>query len=88
MASSLANLRLPRFVGERPARQAIMFGRDFRAGDEDAAGLVEFPKVPADGNVVAVAEGFCVEVEPLGFPDVALKLTQGVPRDGRVVEGV
>jgi thioesterase DpgC len=37
----LANLRLPRFVGERAARQAIMFGRDFRAGDEDAAGLVD-----------------------------------------------
>lgn len=37
----LANLRLPRFVGDRPARQAIMFGRDFRAGDEDAAALVD-----------------------------------------------
>lgn len=37
----LANLRLPRFVGERPARQAIMFGRDFRAGEDGAAPLVD-----------------------------------------------
>ena len=27
-----SNLRLPRFVGERPARQAILWGREWRAG--------------------------------------------------------
>ncbi len=36
-----SNLRLPRFVGERPARQAILWGREWRAGDPDADALVD-----------------------------------------------
>jgi thioesterase DpgC len=31
-----SNLRLPRFVGDRAARQAILSGREWRAGDSDA----------------------------------------------------
>jgi thioesterase DpgC len=36
-----SNLRLPRFVGERAARQAILWGREWRAGDPDADALVD-----------------------------------------------
>lgn len=36
-----SNLRLPRFVGERGARQAIMSGREWVAGEQDAAPLVD-----------------------------------------------
>ena len=32
-----SNLRLPRFVGDRAARQAILSGREWTAGDPDAA---------------------------------------------------
>ena len=35
-----ANLRLPRFMGERLARQAIMFDKTFRVDDADARTLV------------------------------------------------
>jgi thioesterase DpgC len=35
-----ANLRLPRFMGERIARQAILFDRTFRVEEEDARTLV------------------------------------------------
>jgi thioesterase DpgC len=35
-----ANLRLPRLVGERAAREAIMFDRAFQVDHADAAGLV------------------------------------------------
>ena len=35
-----ANLRLPRFMGERMARQAILFDRTFRVDEEDARTLV------------------------------------------------
>ncbi len=35
-----ANLRLPRFMGERMARQAIMFDKTFRVDDADARTLV------------------------------------------------
>ena len=31
-----SNLRLPRFVGDRAARQAILSGREWTAGDADA----------------------------------------------------
>jgi thioesterase DpgC len=31
-----SNLRLPRFVGDRAARQAILSGREWTAGDPDA----------------------------------------------------
>jgi enoyl-CoA hydratase/carnithine racemase len=36
-----SNLRLPRFVGERAARQAILSGREFEAGAPDAEPLVD-----------------------------------------------
>lgn len=36
-----SNLRLPRFVGDRAARQAIMSGREWAAGDPDAALLCD-----------------------------------------------
>jgi enoyl-CoA hydratase/carnithine racemase len=36
-----SNLRLPRFVGDRAARQAILSGREWTAGNEDAALLCD-----------------------------------------------
>lgn len=36
-----SNLRLPRFVGDRAARQAILSGREWAAGDADAAMLCD-----------------------------------------------
>jgi len=36
-----SNLRLPRFVGDRAARQAILSGREWTAGDADAALLCD-----------------------------------------------
>ena len=36
-----SNLRLPRFVGDRAARQAIFSGREWTAGEADAALLVD-----------------------------------------------
>ncbi|HTU31508.1 MAG TPA: enoyl-CoA hydratase/isomerase family protein [Solirubrobacteraceae bacterium] len=36
-----SNLRLPRFVGDRAARQAILAGREWRAGEPDAEPLVD-----------------------------------------------
>ena len=36
-----SNLRLPRFVGDRAARQAILSGREWTAGDPDAALLCD-----------------------------------------------
>ncbi len=36
-----SNLRLPRFVGDRAARQAIMSGREWTAGEADAAMLCD-----------------------------------------------
>ena len=36
-----SNLRLPRFVGDRAARQAILSGREWTAGDPDAAFLCD-----------------------------------------------
>src|SRR5262245_42023751 len=36
-----SNLRLPRFVGDRAARQAILSGREWTAGETDAASLCD-----------------------------------------------
>ncbi|MBV9472605.1 MAG: hypothetical protein JO206_06520, partial [Solirubrobacterales bacterium] len=36
-----SNLRLPRFVGDRAARQAILSGREWVAGEPDAALLCD-----------------------------------------------
>jgi thioesterase DpgC len=46
-----SNLRLPRFVGERAARQAIISGREFEAGAPDAEALVD--EVVEAGEMVA-----------------------------------
>jgi enoyl-CoA hydratase/carnithine racemase len=42
-----SNLRLPRFVGDRAARQAILSGREWTAGDADAAALCDEVVDPA-----------------------------------------
>jgi enoyl-CoA hydratase/carnithine racemase len=49
-----SNLRLARFVGERAARQAIISGREFVAGDPDAEPLVD-EVVEADAIDAAIA---------------------------------
>ena len=36
-----SNLRLPRFVGDRAARQSILSGREWVAGEPDAAALID-----------------------------------------------
>jgi (3,5-dihydroxyphenyl)acetyl-CoA 1,2-dioxygenase len=43
-----SNLRLPRFVGDRAARQAILSGREWVAGQPDAAQLCDEVAEPAD----------------------------------------
>ena len=43
-----SNLRLPRFVGDRAARQAILSGREWVAGAPDAAMLCDEVVEPAD----------------------------------------
>jgi enoyl-CoA hydratase/carnithine racemase len=43
-----SNLRLPRFVGDRAARQAILSGREWTAGDPDAAALCDEVVPPQD----------------------------------------
>ncbi len=37
----VSNLRLPRSVGDRAARQAILSGREWTAGDADADLLID-----------------------------------------------
>jgi (3,5-dihydroxyphenyl)acetyl-CoA 1,2-dioxygenase len=43
-----ANLRLPRFVGERPTRQAIFFNRDFAADSTEGRMLADEVLSPAE----------------------------------------
>jgi (3,5-dihydroxyphenyl)acetyl-CoA 1,2-dioxygenase len=43
-----SNLRLPRFVGDRAARQAILSGREWTAGEPDAAMLCDEVVGPAE----------------------------------------
>jgi (3,5-dihydroxyphenyl)acetyl-CoA 1,2-dioxygenase len=43
-----SNLRLPRFVGDRAARQAILSGREWTAGEPDAALLCDEVVAPPD----------------------------------------
>ena len=50
-----SNLRLPRFVGDRAARQAILSGREWTAGDPDADALCD-EIVEAEGMDQALAE--------------------------------
>jgi (3,5-dihydroxyphenyl)acetyl-CoA 1,2-dioxygenase len=49
-----SDLRLPRFVGDRAARQAIFSGREWVAGEPDAAALVD--EVVEPGDVDAALE--------------------------------
>jgi enoyl-CoA hydratase/carnithine racemase len=49
-----SNLRLPRFVGDRAARQAILSGREWTAGEPDAAPLCD-EVVEPDGMDQALA---------------------------------
>jgi (3,5-dihydroxyphenyl)acetyl-CoA 1,2-dioxygenase len=49
-----ANLRLPRFVGERPTRQAIFFNRDFAADSAEGRMLAD-EVLPADEIDEAIA---------------------------------
>jgi (3,5-dihydroxyphenyl)acetyl-CoA 1,2-dioxygenase len=49
-----SNLRLPRFVGDRAARQAILSGREWTAGEPDAAMLCD-EVVPDEGMDTALA---------------------------------
>jgi (3,5-dihydroxyphenyl)acetyl-CoA 1,2-dioxygenase len=55
-----ANLRLPRFVGDRAARQAIFSGREYEAGAPDADALCD--EVVAPG---AVDDAIAARVEAL-----------------------
>jgi thioesterase DpgC len=55
-----ANLRLPRFVGDRAARQAIFSGREYEAGASDADALCD--EVVAPG---AVDEAIAARVDAL-----------------------
>jgi enoyl-CoA hydratase/carnithine racemase len=49
-----SNLRLPRFVGDRAARQAILSGRQWTAGEPDAALLCD--EVVAAGEIDSAVE--------------------------------
>jgi (3,5-dihydroxyphenyl)acetyl-CoA 1,2-dioxygenase len=50
-----SNLRLPRFVGDRAARQAILSGREWVAGEPDAALLVDEVVEPAGVDAAVAA---------------------------------
>lgn len=50
-----ANLRLPRFVGERATRQAIFFNRDFMAADPDGRMLADEIVADEDAMTEAIA---------------------------------
>jgi thioesterase DpgC len=74
-----ADLRLPRFVGERLARQAIFFNREFPA-DSPEGGLLADEVVPSDGMETAV-ESAAAELTSAGTTSLlgnrkALRVTQ------------
>jgi (3,5-dihydroxyphenyl)acetyl-CoA 1,2-dioxygenase len=50
-----SNLRLPRFVGDRAARQAILSGREWTAGEPDAALLCDEVVEPSEMDRVLAA---------------------------------
>jgi thioesterase DpgC len=50
-----SNLRLPRFVGDRAARQAILSGREWTAGEPDAALLCDEVTEPEDMDAALAA---------------------------------
>jgi (3,5-dihydroxyphenyl)acetyl-CoA 1,2-dioxygenase len=51
----VANLRLPRFVGDRAARQAILSGREWIVGEPDTDALVDEPVDERDVESVLAA---------------------------------
>jgi thioesterase DpgC len=55
-----SNLRLPRFVGDRAARQAILSGREWTAGDPDADALCDEIVAPE-----GMDEALCARVDAL-----------------------
>jgi thioesterase DpgC len=59
-----ANLRLPRFVGERPTRQAIFFNRDFPA--DSAEGRMLADEVLAAEEIDAATERSAAELMSAG----------------------
>ena len=74
-----ANLRLPRFVGERIARQAIFFGRDFPADSPEGLMLAD-EILPADEIDAAVLRA-ATELKSAGMTSAianrkALRVTQ------------
>src|SRR5262249_32625319 len=52
-----STLRLPRFVGDRAARQAILSGREWTAGDPDAALLCDEVVEPGEMDGAIEARG-------------------------------
>lgn len=63
-----ANLRLPRFIGERATRQAIFFNRDFPA-DSPEGGLLADAVVEPD-EIESQAEALATELGAAGTPSL------------------
>jgi thioesterase DpgC len=64
-----SNLRLPRFVGDRAARQAILSGREWTAGDQDAALLCD--EVVEPGEMDRAIEARVVALTSSGLVNAA-----------------
>jgi thioesterase DpgC len=64
-----SNLRLPRSVGDRAARQAILSGREWRAGDADADLLVD--EVVEAGEMDAALQARIVALTSSGLINAA-----------------
>ncbi len=64
-----SNLRLPRFVGDRAARQAILSGREWVAGEPDAALLVD--EVVDAADVDAAVAGRAAALTSSGLVNAA-----------------
>jgi thioesterase DpgC len=64
-----SNLRLPRSVGDRAARQAILSGREWTAGDADAELLID--EVVEPGKMDAAIESRVTELTSSGLVNAA-----------------
>jgi thioesterase DpgC len=64
-----SNLRLPRSVGDRAARQAILSGREWTAGDRDAELLID--EVVEPGHMDAAIESRIVALTSSGLVNAA-----------------
>jgi (3,5-dihydroxyphenyl)acetyl-CoA 1,2-dioxygenase len=64
-----SNLRLPRFVGDRAARQAILSGRQWTAGESDAYQLCDEVMAPEDLD--AAVEGRIARLTSSGLVNAA-----------------